>query len=176
MIEIERRFLVSLNGINPFANRTPEFLYQQGYFKTEGYSNRVRLQLDFQSHKPLELGHHTLTYKFKQESKYLGKEEIEVNLTVEEAVRLFNHTETDITKYRHLVEVPGYPALFEVDVFLGPLEGLVIAELEKPLDMDDDAFLALKKPDFAVRELTHIKGWSNRKLSKLDSLDDLRLK
>ena len=63
-----------------------------------------------------------------------------------------------IEKRRHLVPHGGY--LYEVDVFGGWLEGLVVAELETPDDVSDEAL-----PDFIGREVTGDQRYSNAVLS-----------
>ena len=46
---------------------------------------------------------------------------------------------------------PHGPHRFSLDEFLGPLEGLLIAEIEKP---NLPELLAITRPDFALREVT----------------------
>jgi adenylate cyclase len=63
-----------------------------------------------------------------------------------------------IEKTRHHVRHRGY--LYEVDVFGGPLAGLVIAELETPDDVPDDML-----PEWLGREVTGEPKFYNASLA-----------
>ena len=64
-----------------------------------------------------------------------------------------------VEKYRYLVKKGSH--LFEVDVFLGENEGLVVAEIE--LDAEDIPF---EKPNWLGREVTGEVAYYNSCLSK----------
>lgn len=69
-----------------------------------------------------------------------------------------------LVKRRYLYRHGGLQ--YSIDVFEGPLDGLILAEIEKQADMD---ISSLPLPPFAVREVTddpHFNGGMLSKLSK----------
>jgi hypothetical protein len=73
-----------------------------------------------------------------------------LNLTAAEHERLLALPGADLRKVRY--RIPWSPGSLALDVFEGPLEGLVMAEAE--LDREADA-LAFAQPAFAAAEVTH---------------------
>lgn len=65
-----------------------------------------------------------------------------------------------IRKTRYLMPYRG--ATIELDVYGGKLRGLVVAEVEFP---DEEAARAFVPPGWFGRELTEVKGYSNRSLA-----------
>ncbi|MTG97566.1 CYTH domain-containing protein [Myroides sp. BIT-d1] len=137
MIEIERKFLVkSEKFISKSFKKTQ---ITQGYLNSD--SNRtVRVRLkDHQAY---------ITVKGKSNEAGTKRFEWEKEINYEEAVQLLKLCEDYIIdKTRYLVEYEGH--LFEVDIFHGNNEGLIIAEIE--LTTENEKF---EKPDWLGVEVT----------------------
>lgn len=145
-LEIERRFLVLGDAWRATVTRMRRL--QQGYLAREdGVSVRVRISGD----------RGVLTIKgpgglVRPEYEYaVPTTEAEEMLTTLCAGRR-------MAKTRH--DVPHDGLLWEVDVFEGPLAGLVIAEVEL-----DDAARALDLPPWAGREVTNDPRYANAALA-----------
>ncbi len=146
--EIERKFLVS----------SDEFLKEE-YASTritQGYLNsdpertvRVRLRG--------EQGY--LTVKGRSNENGTSRFEWEKTIGKEDALALLPLCEKGvIDKTRHLVRVGSHT--FEVDVFHGENEGLILAEVE--LGSENEAF---EKPEWLGEEVTGDKRYYNSYLS-----------
>lgn len=144
--EIERRFLVSGDGWRAGVTRTRRF--DQGYLAREdGVVVRLRVT---------DAGA-TLTIKGPGG---LVRPEFEYAVPVAEATEMLARlcAGRRVTKTRHDVLHGGL--LWEVDVFEGPLAGLLIAEVELP-----DAAQALDLPGWAGREVTGDPRYANAVLA-----------
>ncbi|WP_457617099.1 CYTH domain-containing protein [Lutibacter sp.] len=147
--EIERKFLVkgdfkddvikSYKILQGFLSSVPERTVRirisnnKGYITVKGIGNK------------------TGTTRFEWEKE----------LTLEEATQLFELTEANrIEKIRHIIPSANN-LFFEVDVFLGKNEGLVIAEIELPTE--DFSF---EKPSWLGKEVTGISKYYNASLVK----------
>ncbi|TIN59902.1 MAG: CYTH domain-containing protein, partial [Mesorhizobium sp.] len=98
-----------------------------------------------------------LTLKFG--SKARERDEFEYSIPLSEAVEMLDFAiGRVIEKTRHHVRHRGY--LYEIDVFGGPLAGLVIAELETPEDVPDEML-----PDWLGREVTGESKFYNASLA-----------
>lgn len=155
-LEIERKFLLQ----GPFKeSATSSSHIIQGYMPTQtGVTVRVRIR-DSQGF---------LTIKGNSSSDGLSRYEWEKEIALSEAKDLLNlcHNGT-IDKTRYLVPYQG--VTYEVDVFHGKLEGLVLAELE----LDDENQVFPRAP-FLGEEVTGNPHYYNSVLLKL-SLADLNL-
>jgi CYTH domain-containing protein len=78
-------------------------------------------------------------------------------------------TGREIRKNRYPFEFEGYN--YSVDFFLGPLWGLVLAEIEFAAEEETDAFAP---PSFAAREVTQEGDFSGGRLCQL-TVEDLSL-
>lgn len=87
-----------------------------------------------------------------------------LNPTEAEALSIFEANE--IRKNRYPFEFEGRK--FSVDMFLGDLFGLVLAEVSFASDEEMDGFA---KPPFAIAEVTNIELFSGGKLSELTFAD-----
>ena len=87
-----------------------------------------------------------------------------LNPTEAEALSIFEANE--IRKNRYPFEFEGRK--FSVDMFLGDLFGLVLAEVSFDSDEEMDGFA---KPPFAIAEVTNIELFSGGKLSELTFAD-----
>jgi CYTH domain-containing protein len=134
-IEIERKFLVK-GDFRKFATNC--FRIRQGYLSTNPTGNvRVRLKGD--------KGY--ITIKGPSNSNGFAHSEFEYPIPVSDAESILALCPSVIEKDRYLV--PYRDHIFEVDVFHGRHEGIVIAELE--LEREDEPF---DLPDWAGEEVT----------------------
>lgn len=148
-LEIERKFLVNHEKWAVAEKPKAEF-YRQGYLLTDPNKTiRVRAT-DTKGF---------MTIKGKSEGA--TRAEFEYEIPKEEAIQLLDmFAVSDLTKYRYKVFFAE--KLWEVDVFLGENEGLIVAEIE--LSNEDEAF---DLPDWAAEEVTGEKKYYNSNLSTL---------
>lgn len=147
-IEIERKFLVR-GDFMPFVERTDRIV--QAYIcSSPERTVRVRIKG----------GKAYLTIKGGANENGFSRLEFEYPIPVEDAEGLLELALPGvIEKDRHYVPVGGHT--FEVDVFHGRHEGLVIAELE--LQSEDEAFAS---PDWLGEEVTGNPHYYNAYLAK----------
>jgi adenylate cyclase len=147
-IEIERKFLVADEGWRTAVSRTRHI--RQGYLSNNGLSSvRVRCAGDDRA---------VLTIKSAEQGA--RRQEFEYAIPVADAVELLRLCEGGIVeKLRH--EVPHAGLTWEVDVFLGANQGLVIAEAE--LDYEDQV---IEKPAWLGEEVTGEQRFYNAGLAK----------
>ncbi|MEO3471432.1 CYTH domain-containing protein [Roseomonas sp. CAU 1739] len=148
--EIERRFLVSGPAWRDAATRARRLV--QGYLAREdGVTVRLRLIED----------RARLTIKGPGG---LVRPEFEYDIPTADAASMLDAlcTGRRIAKTRH--EVPHGGLMWEVDVFEGPLAGLVIAEVELPA-----ADHPLTLPPWAGREVTDDSRYANAVLASADA-------
>jgi len=146
--EIERKFLVE----GDFCTEdTHSVEITQGYLcKDQGITVRVRIKD----------GRGYLTIKGKRTG--ISRFEWEKEITVEEAEALLAQTKSGrIEKTRYLINNSDGKYVWEVDVFHGDNEGLIIAEIE--LGSEDDTF---DRPDWLGCEVTDNPKYYNSYLTK----------
>lgn len=145
--EIERKFLVRSDAWRDGVEKS--IAIRQFYLAVSGNrSIRVRV-----SDKVLA----KLTLKFGSHLPH--REEFEYDIPLGEAAEMRPYAIGEpIEKTRHHVRHGGY--LYEVDVFAGRLDGLIVAELETP---DDVAQPQL--PAWIGREVTGDQRYSNAMLA-----------
>ncbi len=149
MIEIERKFLVNSNQFEQEATRS--YLISQGFLNTHpDRTVRVRVR-DNQG---------WLTVKGRSDARGISRFEWEKEIPVDEALELMNLCEEGIIQKRRFEVLVGVH-FFEVDVFIGANEGLVIAEIE--LATVDETF---DKPEWLGKEVTGDLKYYNSKLSQ----------
>ena len=123
--EIERKFLVRGEGWRSQVVKTAR--YRQGYL-TEGGTCSIRVRIDgeqaFLNIKSATLG--------------IQRSEYEYPIPLLDAEEMLAHFTTGllIEKTRHFVDHAGHR--WEIDVFAGANEGLVVAEIE--LQAEDEVF------------------------------------
>ena len=141
--EIERKFRVKGNFM-PFATSNSHI--QQGYISSgNGRTVRVRIRD--------EKGY--LTIKGPSNVAGLARYEFEKEIPLSDAQDLMLICEPGIIdKHRYLVPVGNHT--FEVDVFHGDNEGLVMAEVE--LGTEDEAF---ERPEWLGEEVTGDRRFYN---------------
>ena len=145
MLEVERKFLV----VGDFKSRATSSTHiAQGYIASgNGRTVRVRIRGD--------KGY--LTIKGPSNMAGLARFEWEKEITLEEAKALMSICEPGIVeKTRWLVPAGDGRHTWEVDVFEGENEGLIMAEIE--LESEDDTF---EKPAFIGREVTGDRRYYN---------------
>jgi adenylate cyclase len=134
MTEIERKFLVAGDGWGPAADGV---LQRQGYLLAEERATvRVRIAA----------GRATLTVKGPQRG--LARAEFEYEIPVEDAEEILRLCPFRVEKTRHERSFGG--RLFEIDVFHGENEGLVLAEVELAGENDPVAL-----PPWVGKEVSH---------------------
>jgi CYTH domain-containing protein len=145
LLEIERKFLV----VGEFKSQaTSSTRIAQGYIASgNGRTVRVRIRGD--------KGY--LTIKGPSNCAGLARFEWEKEIPLSEAEALMSICEPGIIrKTRWLVPSTDGRHTWEVDVFEGDNEGLIMAEIE--LDSEDETF---EKPDFIGKEVTGDRRFYN---------------
>lgn len=148
MIEIERKFLVLNQDFIAQAHSKSRII--QGYLNShEERTVRIRVK-DDQGYLTIKgIGNDSGTTRLEWESV----------LPLAEANKLLTLAEKGvIDKVRYLVPVGKHT--FEVDVFAGENEGLIIAELE--LEQEEESY---EKPDWLGQEVTGVEKYYNAYIS-----------
>ncbi|MEC4112749.1 CYTH domain-containing protein [Myroides pelagicus] len=149
MIEIERKFLVKSNDFISKSYKKSKIT--QGYLNSN--SNRtVRVRI--------KGNHGYITVKGKSNlagtSRFEWEKEIDIN-EVEQLIHLCEDFVIDKTRY--LVDFKGHT--FEVDIFHGNNEGLILAEIE--LTNENETF---DQPDWLGQEVTGDIRYYNSYIAK----------
>lgn len=122
--EIERKFLVRSSE---WRDAVEAEIRMRQFYLAAFRDRTIRIRI-------IEGGDAILTLKFASQTR--GRDEFEYPVPLPEALEMLPFAiGRVIEKTRCHVRHGGY--LFEVDVFGGPLAGLVIAELETPDDVPD---------------------------------------
>lgn len=134
--EIERKFLVGSNLREALAAREGVDI-AQGYLQN---NNRVSVRVRIKGNKGY--------LNIKSSNIGIARDEYEYEIPVEEAKELLEKfCPKAIIKTRYLIPYAG--KTWEVDIFKGPNDGLIIAEIE--LNSEDETF---KKPVWITEEVT----------------------
>ncbi len=144
MIEIERKFLVtSSDFINESHNK---FEIAQGYLSSHPErSVRIRIKVD--------KGY--LTIKGKGNESGMSRYEWEKEIAIDEAKKLLQLCEKGgIEKTRYLIKKGEHT--FEVDIFHGENDGLIIAEIELTDEKEN-----FEKPSWLGEEVTNKDQYYN---------------
>lgn len=149
MIEIERKFLIQ--KVNLEALAVSKSTIAQGYLNSDANRTvRVRLKND----------KGFLTIKGVSNASGTSRFEWEKEIDFQEAEALLLLCEDHIiTKTRYVI--PHGHHLFEVDVFHGKNEGLILAEVELQEEHEE-----IEKPNWLGEEVTGKKEYYNSYLSK----------
>lgn len=146
MKEIERKFLVDFDSWHSCEKPTPEFIVQGYIFNSLEKTLRIRIKNS--------KGY--LTLKGKTEGITRNEFEYEIPLNdAEDILHLF--TEKALSKNRYSIFHEGHT--WEVDVFHGKLEGLILAEIE--LNSEEEYFV---KPKWIAKEVSEDPNYYNAKL------------
>lgn len=146
-IEIERKFLVDLDAWQQLEK--PEGVhYQQGYIPSDDNCTvRVRIAG----------AHGYITLKGRTKGISRSEFEYEIPLADAEAMlKQFTQNGTEKVRYKF----PAGNRVWEVDEFLGPNKGLIVAEIE--LGSENEKF---EKPDWITEEVTEDKRYANSNLA-----------
>ena len=140
-VEIERKFLVDRTKLPSLPK--PHRL-KQGYIPADETTIRVRIAED----KAF------LTLKGKSDG--LSRSEFEYPISVSDAEAMLREFcgEKVIEKKRYIIEYDG--KVWELDIFEGANEGLIVAEVE--LETENES-IAL--PEWVTREVTHDPRYRN---------------
>jgi adenylate cyclase len=142
--EIERKFLVKNNDWKGGVSRS--FKIMQGYLlNTPEKVVRVRVS-DNGSYITIKSG-----------DSMLSRDEYEYNIPYEDALELFALCDSVMIKTRHVHLYGGNT--WEIDVFTGINQGLVVAEIE--LDSEDQEF---DRPSWLDKEVTDDPRYANNNL------------
>jgi len=145
-VEIERKFLVDTSKLPPL----PEpYTIKQGYIAAENATVRVRIR-----NKEA-----FLTLKGMTTGVSRSEFEYPIPLTDAEAMLGQLCEKPYIDKKRYLLEHAGHT--WELDIFEGENEGLVIAEIE--LSSEEEAF---KRPEWVTTEVSNDPRYRNAYLVK----------
>ncbi|MCZ4225478.1 CYTH domain-containing protein [Pedobacter rhodius] len=146
--EIERKFLINYPEwerlVKPFGKQL-----RQGYILTNP-DKTIRIRVadakGWLTIKGISTGATRLEYEYE--------------IPLEEAIELLdNFSENELEKTRYEINFEG--KLWEVDVFSGDNDGLIVAEIE--LASEDEQF---ELPDWIAEEVTHEKKYYNSNLTK----------
>lgn len=147
--EIERKYLVKHDLWNALAKPKGEY-YRQGYIVNE-ITKTVRVRATENCG--------FITIKGKTDNPAI-KPEYEYEIPKSEAIELLDgFTENNIEKTRYKINHKG--KLWEIDVFHGDNEGLIVAEIE--LNSLEETY---QIPDWIDYEVTHEDKYFNASLSK----------
>ena len=144
-MEIERKFLVDKNKLPHLANG---YTIKQGYVQTQDYTTvRIRIR-DTQGF---------LTIKSK--NKGASRLEFEYPIPLLDAQEMLTHIcqDTLVEKTRYLIPYDGHT--WELDIFKGLNEGLIIAEIE--LNGEDETFTL---PNWVTTDVTDDVRYFNSNL------------
>ena len=149
MVEIERKFLVDINAIPIEQINNKSFKIRQGYLMEDGLKVlRVRTS-----------GNDAfLTYKSSSDTS-ITRLEYEKAMVLEDAEALLVTCERILEKTRY--EYIHWGMLWEIDIFHGENEGLIIAEIE--LESEQQEF---NKPWWVTHEVTDDVRYLNSNLIK----------
>jgi len=146
--EMERKFLVNHNKWQDLTKPEGKQL-RQGYILSDPNKTiRVRIadKQAWLTIKGISVGATRLEYEYE--------------IPLEEAAELLdNFSENELEKTRHEITYAG--KLWEIDVFSGDNDGLIVAEIE--LQAEDEQF---DLPDWIAEEVTHEKKYYNSNLTK----------
>jgi adenylate cyclase len=154
MKEIERKFLVLVDKL---PNLVPNYqAITQAYMHEADPMTRIRIAHSIQYNS----GSIQKAYITLKGIGLLERDEIEFDMPVEkakEAIRLWSKCSISKLRYEHIEN----DTKWEIDFFSGPLEGLVIAEVE--LESTDQEFIT---PEWIGREVTNDPDYTNVKLAQ----------
>lgn len=146
--EIERKFLINNAEWESLTKPVGKQL-RQGYILTDPNKTiRVRVAdaKGWLTIKGISIGATRLEYEYE--------------IPLDEAIELLdNFSENELEKTRYEINFAG--KLWEVDVFSGDNDGLIVAEIE--LASEDEQF---ELPDWIAEEVTHEKKYYNSNLTK----------
>jgi len=154
--EIERKFLVASDEWRKNADEG-KYMRQAVILAEEGRSLRIRLINNKKARMTLKI-----------DASQLSRHEFEYDVPLSHAremLALANGSTIVKTRY----EVPYKGFTWEVDVYEGKFEGLIVAEVEMKSEKDDPAI-----PSWIGREVTEDQRFKNRAIAEGSLGDDWR--
>ena len=152
-LEIERRFLVRDASVVEGASR--EIIVQGYFFAKNGYAARIRRSHYRANGGPPEEVQATLTVKGPRRGASRAEFEMEVDPSFAEA--MLKEIEHKVSKSRYHIIAEG--ETWDVDVFHGDNEGLIIAECEMEKEHP------IRVPTWCVEEVTDSREYDNENLA-----------
>lgn len=143
-VEIERKFLV---------DKLPDLEKACGVYVLQGYvasEKETRLRIE-------DCVHRTLTIKSEGT---LVREEHEVELSTTQFDTLWLAVGPTLEKFRYCIPYNEY--LIELSIYIGPLKGLVIAEIEFASEEEANNF---EPPNWLGLDITEDKKYKNKNLA-----------
>ena len=141
--EIERKFKVNVTLMHFIEEIVPKNIMQAYIFKTPNLSTRIRL-LDNKAFLTIKGG-----------SNPLYRDEFEFEIPVDEGTEMINlFCDKILIKKRYLLRQDDL--YWEIDVFGGKLEGLILAEIELP-----EINTAFVLPEWIGEEVTENPAYLN---------------
>ena len=146
--EIERKFIVTGKGWRKCADRGKTI--RQAYLAlTDKISLRVRI-----------IGLRKACITVKSARSGISRAEFECSIPVKDAKELMKYRVGHIIKKRRHAAKVG-KTRFEIDVFQGHQDGLIIAEVELPT-----VRTRIERPEWLGKEVTHDRRYSNANLAQ----------
>lgn len=148
-LEIERKFLVVgeawRDGVRDLRRLRQAYLTKNGRVS-------IRIRID---------GDETASLTIKAAAAGIARNEYEYSIPVEDALELFEQRVGEVVaKRRHLVPIGD--VTWEIDLFEGENDGLVVAEIELP-----HAEATFHRPLWLGTEITHERRYYNADLARL---------
>ena len=149
MQEIERKFTVDSEKWNNIEKSEPIQIFQSYLSTNPECTVRVRIK----GKKGF------LTIKGK--SIGISRSEFEYEIPLEEAEQMINSfAQKTLSKLRYEIQVDNH--LWEVDIFKGKLDGLIVAEIE--LTNENESFT---KPEWVIEDVSdNIEFYNSRLIEK----------
>ena len=149
-MEIERKFQVTTDDLSFLDQAVAVHKITQVYMETGDKESRIRICGD------------KATFTRKTGGHALSREEVECEIEMRSALDIINvyASESLVEKTRYVIEHDGMT--WEVDVFHGANEGLVMAEVELTHEGQDIAL-----PEWGLSEVTGRPEFYNQNIAKL---------
>ncbi len=147
--EIEFKFLVK-GAFKPFVTKKMEIT--QGYLSTQP-SRTVRIRI--------RDGKGYINIKGPAKISGIMRYEWEQEISLKDAKELISLRESGLVEKTRFIVPAGNGLVFEVDVFHGDNEGLLMAEIELP-----SADTSFERPDWLGEEVTGNRSFYSAELSK----------
>lgn len=162
-IEIERKFL--LKTFPDEFRRYPRIQILQGYFLSPNTNEECRVrEIEYSNHLGIREKKYYLT---KKTIGTISREETEIEITKNTFKIFWEFTENRRIKkdrYSYSILNGGNPLFWEIDVFHGALDGLILAEIEIP-SVDFEVDIPKIIQDVLIREVTNEDFYKNRNLA-----------
>lgn len=157
--EIERKFLVDTGKIKPILDASTKRYSLSQYYIAASRELAIRLRMENAQRVILAIKSGTNPMEMNEFEFVLPWDEYED--------RRKEMVGVEIIKLRHYIEFDN--RTWEVDVFFGDLEGLIVAEIEC-----DDAADITNLPDWVTKEVTFDTRFKNARLA-LEGLNEIDL-